>query len=149
MLPDIEKVFVFVMTGGFYHKLVLHSFLGAGTLGTFLSVLVTVFLYPTFVSFIFKIDKENIREKCRFSLTLILTCFFGCASHVLVDSLHHEFNPLVYPFTNESFDMFLLFGDWNHATVLIQTVLLTLSILTLFLELRKGTKGFWKRTLVG
>lgn len=149
MLPDLEKPFVFVMTGGVHRRLVLHSLLGAITLGTFLSVLLTVFLYPTIVSFLFKIDKGVLLEKCRFSGMLVLTSLFGCVSHVFLDSLHHEFNPLFYPFLNESFDMLVLLGDWTYATIIVQSVFLTLFILILVREIRRGAEGFWKRALVG
>jgi len=149
MLPDLEKPFVFVMTGGVHSRLVLHSLLGAITLGTLLSILLTVFLYPTIVSFLFKIDKGVVVEKCRFSVTLALASLFGCVSHVLLDSLHHEFNPLLYPLLNESFDVLVLLGDWNYATIIVQFVFFALFILILFREIRGGSEGFWKRALVG
>ena len=149
MLPDLEKPFVFVMTGGVHSRLVLHSLLGAIMLGAFLSILLTVFLYPTIVSFLFKIDKGVVLEKCRFSVMLALASVFGCASHVLLDSLHHEFNPLLYPLLSESFDMLVLLDDWNYATILVQSVFLALFILILVREIRGGAEGFWKRALVG
>lgn len=148
MIPDLERPFIFIMTGGVHGRLVLHSLLGAITLGTLLSILFTVFLYPTIVSFLFKIDKGMILEKCRFSGMLILVSLFGCVSHVLLDSLHHEFNPLFYPFLNESFDMLVLMGDWVYATIILQSLLFLLFIVILFLEIRRGSEGFWKRILV-
>ncbi len=148
MLPDLEKPFVFILTGSVHSRLVLHSLLGAITLGTFLSILFIVFLYPTIVSFLFKIDKGVILEKCRFSGMLILVSLFGGVSHVLLDSFHHEFNPLFYPYLNESFDMLVLMGDWVYATIIVQSVLFSLFIVILFLEIRRGSEGFWKRILV-
>lgn len=149
MIPDLERPFIFIMTGGVHGRLVLHSLLGAITLGTFLSILVTVFLYPAMVSFLFKIDKKVLLEKCRFSGMLALASLFGCVSHVLLDSLHHEFNPLFFPFLNESFDMLVLLGDWTYATIIVQFLFLALFVLILVLEIRRGVEGFWKRTLVG
>lgn len=148
MLPDLEKPFVFILTGSVHSRLILHSLLGAITLGTLLSISLIVFLYPTIVSFIFKIDKGVVLEKCRFSGMLILVSLFGCVSHVLLDSLHHEFNPLFYPFINESFDILVLMGDWVYATIIIQSMLFSLFIAILYLEIRKGSEDFWKRILV-
>jgi membrane-bound metal-dependent hydrolase YbcI (DUF457 family) len=149
MVPDLEIPFTYLMTGGLQHRLVLHSFLGAATLGTFLSVLLTVFLYPSIVSFLFKLNKEKVEEKCRFSGTLVVLSFVGILSHVVIDSLHHEFNPVLYPFIKESFDAFILTGDWTFATAIVTFLLLALLIFFFVDELRKGTKDFWMRMLVG
>jgi len=149
MVPDLEIPFTYIMTGGFQHRLVLHSFLGAATLGTFISVLLTVFLYPSVVSFFFKLNKEKVKEKRRFSGTLVVLSLVGILSHVFIDSLHHEFNPLLYPVVKESFDAFILMGDWISATAIVTSVLLALLIFFFVDELRKGTKNFWMRMLIG
>jgi membrane-bound metal-dependent hydrolase YbcI (DUF457 family) len=149
MVPDLEIPFTYLITGGLQHRLVLHSFLGAATLGTFMSVLLTVFLYPSVVSFFFKLNKEKVEEKCRFSGTLVVLSFVGILSHVFIDSLHHEFNPLLYPVVKESFDALILMGDWTSATAIVTSVLLALLIIFFVDELRKGTKNFWMRMLIG
>lgn len=149
MLPDLEIPFIYLMTGGLYGRLFLHSLLGVATLGTFLSVLLTIFLYPPVVSLVFGLDREKVEERCRFSSVLLISCLLGCLSHVLIDSLHHEFNPLLYPFVNESFDSFVLLNNWQLASFIVQFVLLVILLLVLFWEVGKGTKGFWKRVLVG
>ncbi len=149
MVPDLEIPFIYLMTGGLQHRIVLHSLLGAATLGTFLSVLLTVFLYPTVISFFFKLEKERVEEKCRFSGTLVVLCFVGILSHVLIDSLHHEFNPVLYPFVKESFDALVLTNDWTFATVIVTSVLLALLIFFVVDEIRNGTKDFWMQMFVG
>ena len=149
MVPDLEIPFTYLLTGGLQHRLVLHSVLGAATLGTFLSVLSTIFLYPPVVSLFFKFNKEQVEEKCRFSGTLVVLCFVGILSHVFIDSLHHEFNPVFYPFAKESFDALILTNDWAFATVIVTSVLLALLIFFFVDEIRKGTKDFWMRMLVG
>lgn len=149
MLPDLEIPFVYLMTGGLYGRLFLHSLLGVATLGTFLSVLLTFFLYPPVVSLVFRLDREKVEEECRFSSMLLMSCLLGCLSHVLIDSLHHEYNPLLYPLVNESFDSFVLFNNWRLASSVVQFALLVLLLLILFWEVGKGTRGFWKRVLVG
>lgn len=74
-------------------RIISHSLLGTATVDTFLSVALTVFLYPSLVSFVFRLDKEKIREKCCLSVLLVASCLIGCVLHVLIDSLHHKFNP--------------------------------------------------------
>lgn len=66
-----------------------------------------------------------------------------------IDSLHHEFNPILYPFIEESFDGLVLLGDWAFATVIVTSVLLAILLFFFVDQLRKGTKDFWMRILVG
>lgn len=148
-IPDIEP-FVSLVTG---ERLVpprgfLHSFLGAVTLDTFLAVLVTSLLYPAIVSWIFKLEKNSVVEKCRFSGMLVLSALFGCLSHVLIDTTCHEFNPLLYPFVTESFDALVLMNDWWLASAIVQITLFVLLLLILVREFTRGSKGFWRRLLV-
>ena len=67
MVPDLEIPFIYLLTSGLQDRLVLHSLAGAATLGLFLSVLLTVFIYPPLVLFFFKLDKEKVEEKRRFA----------------------------------------------------------------------------------
>jgi membrane-bound metal-dependent hydrolase YbcI (DUF457 family) len=150
MLPDLEP-FASIMTGGSLTppRGLMHSLLGAITFDAFLTVLVTMFLYPSLASWIFKLEKKDVAEKCCFSGMLILSVLIGTLSHVLTDSLGHEYNPLLYPFITESFDAFVLFGKWLLAGVIVQSVLLVALSIIFVYEVRKGTQGFWKRVLVG
>ena len=149
MAPDLEVPFVWFVTGGVYNRLVLHSLLGVAVLGTLIAVALTVFAYPTSVSFVFRLDKEEIEEKCRFSSLLVFCCLVGSLSHVLIDSLHHDFNPLLYPFVNESFDAFVLKNSFVSPADLVSYPMLAVLVLIFILEIRKGKEGFWKRVLVG
>ena len=149
MTADLEIPILYLISGGSYDRLVLHSFVGAATLGTFLSVLITVFAYPSVVSFFLKLDRKKITEKCRFSGTLIALCFIGNLSHVLIDSLHHEFNPFLFPFTADSFDAFVLMNDWVFASIIVTSILFGFLIFFFVDEIRKGIKDFWTRMLVG
>jgi len=148
MTSDLEIPFVWLSTGGLYNRLVLHSLLGAVFLGTLIAVLLTVFAYPIAVSSVFRLDKEEVEEKCHFSGMLVFCCLVGALSHVLIDSLHHDFNPLLYPFVNESFDAFVLKSTFVSPADLVSYPMLALLILIFILELRKGKEGFWRRVLV-
>jgi len=127
---------------------ILHSLFGVATIGTALSVFFTVYLYPTVVSRIFRIDKTVVKDRCRFSKGLLFACFVGNILHVLVDSLHHPYNPTLYPFVNESFDALVLFSNWQLATMVVQLVLFVLLVTIFMWEAVGEEKGFWKRLLV-
>jgi len=148
-IPDLE-FFISLVTG---ERLVpsrgfMHSLLGTVTLDTLIAVLVTVSLYPMLVSWIFRLEKTSVAEKCRFSGMLVLSALFGCVSHVLIDSTSHEYNPLLYPFVKESFDAFVLMNDWLLASAIVQIVLFVLLLLILIREFKRGSKEFWRRLLV-
>ena len=147
-VPDLEIPFIYITTGGQFGRLVLHSFLGAITLATLLSVLLTVYAYSPIVSHLFKLDTKVIREKCRFSWTLIAVCLLGSLSHVLMDALHHEYNPLLFPFTYTSFDALVLMNDWTLASVVVPLSFFALLVFFVVKEVRRGTKGIWTRLLV-
>jgi len=149
VIPDVEP-FISIVTGESLTppRGLMHSLAGAVTLDAFLTVLITVLLYPTLVHWIFKLDKNHVAEKCRFSGILLLSTLVGTLSHVLIDSTSHEYNPLLYPFMNKSFDTFVLLNNWFLASIIVQTVLLGLLLGIFVWEIRKGTDGFWKRLLV-
>ena len=147
-MPDLEIPFIYIMTGGQLGRLVLHSFLGAATLATVLSVVFTVFAYPPLISFLFKLDFKIVRDRCHFSWSLVAVCLLGNVSHVLVDSLHHEYNPLLFPFTYNSFDAFVLMNDYILASVIVQVSFFALLVFFVVKEVRRGTKNNWMRLLV-
>lgn len=149
VIPDLDSFISFV-TGGRSGppRGLMHSLLGAVTLDTFLAVLVTVLLYPLMVSWIFKLEKKEVVEKCRVSGMLVLSALMGSLSHVLIDSTMHDYNPLLYPFMNESFDALVFMNNWLLASVIVHTVLFGLLLAIFVYEIRKGTQGFWKRLLV-
>lgn len=149
MITDLE-VLASIVTGGLIpSRGLMHSLVGAVTVDAFLAVLVTLFLYPSLVSWIFKLEKKDSAEKCRFSGALVLSAFVGTLSHVLIDTLNHEYNPLLYPFISESFDAFVLLNDWRLASMIVHIAFLGLLLIILVYEIRKGTQGFWKRLLIG
>ena len=99
MFPDFEiPVLVLLFGTQVPHRLVLHSLLGAATVGTVLSVVFTVLVYPPLVGFFFKLDREKVRSRCRLSLGLIFSCLLGNLSHVMLDVVNHLYNPIFWPF---------------------------------------------------
>ena len=148
MAPDLEIPFLYVFTGGQYSRLALHSLLGAVTLAALLSVLLTVFAYSPVVSRLFNIDYQTVKGKCRFSWSLTAVCVVGGLSHAFVDSLHHEYNPLLFPFTYDSFDALVLMNNWTFASVIVSILFLSLLFLFVAKEVKRGTENIWNRLLV-
>ena len=119
-----------------------------GTFGTLSSVLLTVLIYPKVVSVIFGVDKREAKQECRFSRTIVVSCLLGGLSHVLIDSLCHDYNPLFYPFIRQSIDVLLFTGDWRLSYAIVEILLIVMLFAILMVEIRKGTRGFWKRILI-
>ncbi|PVX24969.1 MAG: hypothetical protein CW691_05940 [Candidatus Bathyarchaeum sp.] len=101
MFPDLEIpcMVLFFGTQG-PNRMVLHSILGAATIGTFLAVIVTVRIYPYIVSRLFHVDKQRVENKCKLSFALVFSVFVGILSHVLLDVTNHPYNPVFWPFSS-------------------------------------------------
>jgi len=147
MMPDTERL-IYLFIDNSHARSFLHSLFGVATLGTALSVMFTIYAYPVVVSSMFGVDKRTIEKECRFSKGLIVACFVGGMLHVLVDSLHHKYNPTLYPFINESFDALVLLGNWQLATIVVQSILFALFVTIFVWEAVKKTGDFWKSLLV-
>ena len=147
-VPDLENPFLYLITDGRLGRLVLHSFLGAATLATVLSVVLTIFAYPPLISYLFRLDSKIVRERCKLSWSLVAVCLLGSLSHVLIDSLHHEYNPLLFPFTYNSCNALVFMNDWVLASTIIPLSFLALLVFFVVREVRRGTKNIWLRLLV-
>ena len=101
MFPDLENLFIMLFLGADVpNRLVLHSIFGAATIGTIFAVIVTVKIYPNLVSSLFKVNKEQVKTKCKLSLGLVVSVLVGIMSHVLLDVTNHPNNPLFWPFSS-------------------------------------------------
>lgn len=149
IVPDLEVPIIFLVSGGVMDRLILHSILGSITLGLLLSILISFLLYPRLFGFILSDCREELKSKCSISKSLIASSLIGVLGHVLLDALHHEYNPLIYPFSIESINDFVLFGDYLLASELVSSLLIIFGLMILFREIRLGRDGFWKRILVG
>lgn len=103
MFPDLEiPVIVLLFTNRIPSHLVLHSLLGAATIGTILSVIFTVLFYPFLISTLFGVERRRTKRKCRLSLPLVFSAFLGNMSHVLLDVTVHIDNAILWPFINNT-----------------------------------------------
>lgn len=148
MIPDVEVPIIYYLTNGAIDRLLFHSLIGAITIGTIISAGIVIFIYPSFVSLFFRIDKKYIQKKCEFSGSLLCLCLIGNLSHVLIDSTHHAFNPLFYPILNESVDLLRISSSRIFDTGIKAGVLTVIFLLFVFGSF-KERKDFWKQMLVG
>lgn len=148
MFPDLEIPAIIMLVGTrIPHRLVLHSLLGAATVGTFSSLMFTVLIYPVLVSAIFSIHKSKLKEKCRLSLSLCFSCLLGNLSHVLLDIVNHPYNPIFWPFLTlgeTPSPLCSALGGAQNASLIIHILLLVL-FTALFMNKREN---FWERLLV-
>src|SRR3989337_1996304 len=149
MLPDLE-IPIMVMLFGFQvpNRMILHSLIGALTIGTVLAAAITIWIYPTLTSKIFPINKLEVKEKCGPSISLIFSCLLGILSHVLLDVTNHAYNPVFWPFLtiNETPSPITPFLGGAEIASLIVHTLIAIMFVGLFLQKRQN---FWERLLVG
>ncbi len=100
-IPDIEVPILILFFGGILpDHFILHSLIGALTIGTIISTLATIYLYPIIVSLIFRVDRAKLNEVCKLSPLLIISCMLGNTFHILLDFPMHPFNPILWPFVD-------------------------------------------------
>jgi len=150
IISDIDILIYYLTKESFaIGRELLHSLVGVATLGTLISVFLTVLLYPKIVSTFFGVDEKEAKQECRFSATTVISCFLGGLSHVIIDSSCHNYNPLFYPFTRQSVDALLFTNDWRLSYAIVEITLFAMLSIIMTTEIKKGTKGFWKRILIG
>ena len=118
-------------------RLVLHSILGSLTLGALISVPIVIVLYRLF-------GKRSSRLRRPGMMSLFISSSLGALSHVLLDALHHSYNPLLFPFTWDSIDVLIPFGDYWLGTVVAYSIATSLCVAAIVLESRSGRRIFTK-----
>jgi hypothetical protein len=148
MVPDLEIPFMVLLFGtNTPTHLLLHSILGSLTVGTAIAVAITVLIYPKVTGTIFRIDKLKVKEKCKFSLTLVFSCAIGCLSHVLLDVTNHAYNPVFWPFLTSAetpSPIVPLLGGAQTASLLMHSLMVAL--FAGFYALKR--ENFWENMLV-
>jgi len=150
MFPDLEIPFIIMLLGTQVpDRMILHSLLGAVTLGALLSMIVTNLLYPPIISPLFKIEKRKIQAKCKLSPSLFISALLGNISHVLLDITTHLYNPIFWPFlqTNENLGVVCNFlGGPENASLIVHTAM---TILFLIIVATNTDKNLKERLLIG
>ncbi|MHA2223088.1 MAG: DUF4184 family protein [Candidatus Thorarchaeota archaeon] len=100
VIPDIEVPLMWFFFSDLPDHLVLHSLIGAATVGTFLAIIVTRLLYAPIISTLFGVDRERLNETTGMSTMLVVSCLIGVLSHILIDYPMHWFNPILWPWVD-------------------------------------------------
>lgn len=124
---------------------VLHVPLYGIPLATGLGVLAVVAVYRPVVMRMLRM--KAVPEELTLSPNLVVSVFVGVVSHLLVDALHHSYNPLLKPFYTGSVDVLVLFGNQPLADLIVQTVCAALTIAVVVMELLKGREGLRRLAL--
>ncbi|KKM96061.1 hypothetical protein LCGC14_1181890 [marine sediment metagenome] len=155
-MPDIEYLFFIIVFPGYIpDHFILHSLIGAATIGTIISIMVTVYVYPVISSLLFALDKTRVIEICRLTMILVISCMLGNLFHILLDIFMHRFNSILWPFINPNdaigiFTLIFAFeGDIGlgsiYASILIHAVFILLMI-SIFV---KSRRNLWESILLG
>lgn len=106
MVPDLEPPFFWVL-GIYPDRLLLHSLIGAVSVDLILTIVVIRLLaYVKLKKKIGITTSENNASMISYGkgiTVMVVSAMIGSLSHVLADSLHHEHNPLLWPFASEPY----------------------------------------------
>ena len=155
-MPDIEVPILFLFFNvGIDNHFIMHSLVGALTVGTLISILATGLLFPLLASLIFRLDKSNVKEACKLTPVLVLSCMLGNVFHILLDLPMHPYSFILWPFVDPNSIvgflvlMFAPEGDlmlgFLFARILNYTIMGSLT----FAIVVKCRKNLWEQTLIG
>jgi len=155
-IPDIEVPFLIIFFHGVLpDHFILHSLIGAVTIGVFISTFVTVLLYPILVSMFFGVDRVKLNEVCRLTPVLVLSCMLGNLFHLLLDLLMHPFNPTLWPFIDPYNIVGILVlalaieGDIGLGFLRANILTNTITGLLMIAIILKSRKNLWELIFVG
>jgi hypothetical protein len=155
-MPDIEvPVLIIFFRGVLPDHLLLHSLVGGLTIGTIMSIFITVIFYPFLTSLISYLDRTKVKKACRLTPSLMLSCMLGNLFHILLDIPMHPFNPVLWPFIDPHdivgplVLVFAIDGDIDlgflYAQILNYIIMGSLMITILV----KSRKNLWEQILIG
>ncbi|MFQ5831561.1 MAG: DUF4184 family protein [Candidatus Thorarchaeota archaeon] len=147
-IPDLEVPIMWFLFPSLPDHLVLHSLLGVGTLGTLAAVLITRFLYAPIISTIFKVDRNQLKEACRLTPALVLSCMIGAVLHLILDIPMHPYNPVLWPWVNPGQVvgfLFVLYG-FEVANLILNVIM---GIAGLLILLKSLSDDLWKKIWMG
>ena len=116
----------------------------------------TVLIYPIVTSLIFGNEKTRIKEVCKLTPILVLSCIIGNVSHIFLDVFIHRLNSILWLFVDPNeipgiltlTFAFTLKGDINlgsiYASVLLHVTFISLTLVIVF----KSRKNRWELILL-
>ena len=118
-------------------RLVLHSIIGSITLGALIAIPIVMALYEFFESSLGEFERPG-------PVNLYTSSALGALSHVLLDALHHHYNPLFFPFTWDSVDVLVPLGDYRLGAIIAYSIAISLCLSAVVLEHGAGRGLFIK-----
>jgi len=137
MTPDLE-IILFELAGrpGGVNRLVLHSLFGALLICPVLVVLLRWAIYAPLARTILQTEIGH-----RGTGLLLLSGAVGALSHVLLDVPGHPYNPLLWPLTAESVNLFQSWMIIDQAQAATHAVMV-LATAAILVTLAKGAHGW-------
>ena len=155
-IPDIEVPILFLFfIEGIDNHFILHSLIGALTIGTLISTLATVLLYPIIGSLLFRLDKVKVKEACKLTPVLVFSCMLGNVFHILLDLPMHPYSLVLWPFVdpyNIVGVLVLVFAvDGDIKLGFLIANIFTNLIMGLFMAavVIKSRRNLWEHILIG
>ena len=120
---------------------VMHSLMGAATIDLILTVLLVIYFVPPMLSYMdarmndkryFFLAGSDLRSHRTGMGALAGSALLGTFSHVLIDTLHHPYNPLTFPFSQYYGFNLVLFNDLTISGIIMQGGALLLLIMMLY-----------------
>ena len=155
-IPDIEVPILIVFFNGVLpDHFILHSLIGALTIGTVISTMVTVMFYPFLTSLFFRIDIDKTKEICRLSPALLLSCMLGNIFHILLDLPMHPFNPVLWPFVDPYsivgflVIVFAIDGSFSLGFLIANILNNVITGLLMLAITIKSRRNLWEQILIG
>lgn len=155
-IPDIEVPILFLFfSAGVDNHFILHSLVGALTIGTLISILATVLLYPILTSLVFRLDKSKVKEACKLTPVLALSCLLGNVFHLLLDLPMHPYSLILWPFVNPNSIIgvlvlvFAIDGDIKLGFLIANFLTNLIMVLFMLTVGIKSRKNLWEQTLLG
>ena len=155
-IPDIEVPILFLFFNlGVDNHFILHSLVGAFTLGTLISTFATILLYPILASLVFRLDKTKVKEACKLSPVLVFSCMLGNVFHILLDLPMHPYSLVLWPFVDPYIIVgvlvlvFAIDGDLKLGFLIaniLTNMIMALFMLTIVI---KSRKDLWERIIIG
>ena len=132
IIADLEvPILWFFVDDSWKARGLMHSLLGAVTIDLIIVVLATIYIVPKVLGYldrkienktVFKFAGVDLREHKSNAKVIIFSTLIGTLSHLLLDALHHPYNPITYPIEKYYSFNLILFNDLHLANITIGLV---------------------------
>jgi len=141
-LPDIE-VPVLVLLGYEldYARLVLHSIIGV-VLFSWILGLIVLPIYKLLLKML------NVSNMSIGTSSYVVSIELGALIHVVIDAMHHKYNPLLWPITVDNISILIPFGKQEEMHIILHLLFLVLTIACIYDIIRQNYSGNLRDLLV-